>query len=1276
MRSIRRHTAIFALLLLSLLRAGAEGFVTLDNILSSRKVYQVTQDSDGFIWMFTQNGVDRYDGNAVKTYRLEDAPQSRDQILSSTKFFLDAGGSLQIAVKNGTVYRYDRELDTFLLTVDLRDIYPGISLFCAYALKDGTTLLGTSHGVLRFGNGDITACYLEKQSVTTITEDDGGRIYLGTNEAVYCLDDSAVSTLCSPVNASSLLYCDGDLFIGTSSDGLKVMGGDGRLRDYGQLSIKVPIRKMLKDTENHLVAGSDGDGVFIFDLSSGRLAEHCLAEDSAPSSLSGNTVSDLCLDNLGNLWVATTTDWVCHQNKGAPHIERYHHQPGNPNSLSSNHVNVIYEDNSGSVWFGTNDSVCKFDAQTQTWTAYPMPTPGVVLAMTRDSEGELWVGGYGFPLFRINPKNKACTVFRDGKYNYVYSLISEKDNVWIGGLDEELIRYNIKEDALSSFPINNVGDIKDLHGGMLGLATSAGMSLLDTSTGEMREFTSFGQDGVKSAVRCLAGDGKAFWMGTDGAGLISYDTERDEYKFFTTSTGLSSNSITSVVMDSTGNLWFTTSDVLYRIDSTGGSPANMNSFIGVDRGYFNPNSSCRLSDGRIMLGTADGAILFNPADFKMNKPEKITPVIFDFTILDTSADGEESSVTNVNLSDRIKLKSSHNSFSFVISALDFQSQYRLKFSSQLSGYDKAPRLFESSSRIDYYNIPSGRYTYILKVMDKFTGDTLGEKRIGIVIKTPALLSWWAKVIYLAIISAFIFLVVAWFRRRSYNKVMAEKINTFVNFAHDLKTPITLIKTPLNELEQRDDVPEQIRSTIATANRNSDKLMSMINRLLDIRKNDTSWESIRLTDVDCSDYLESTLSEFIYSARKKGIDLSYDVSPELTTIWIDREKMDLIINNILSNSVKYTENGFIRVTAVSDRKNWSLIIKDTGIGIPADFQSKLFRGSYRADNAKECDEYGYGIGMMITRQLVHQHHGTISFSSTCGGESSGTTFTVSFPKQYKASASVIFEEESAKAATEDAFKEEERENGDRRNCIMVVEDDGDTLAYIRSSLESEFTVCTAPDGRSALDVICEKNPDIVISDVLMPIMNGYDLCRNIKSDISTSHIPVLLLTGMTDRESVIRGLESGADDYIIKPFDMAVLKARLKNILSERQRLREAFLYSNTATARNEYSNKLDQEFIDKVVSVVQKELANPEFQIVDLCRELAMSRTAFYNKLKSLTGQGPNDFIRNFRLEKSKDYLAEHRYSIAEVSDMVGFSDAKYFSICFKKQFGISPSKF
>ena len=1267
MKFRKKHITILVLLaLLSFLTARAEGFATLDGILSSRKTYQVTQDADGFIWIYTQNGIDRFDGHAVKTYRI-DLPQSRDQILSSTRLACDNSGVLWMAVKNGMLYRYDKDTDSFRLEIDLRESHSGISLYSICFPGHGIVALGTSEGALILTKDGGETRFVADRIVKAIAVKGEEALWLGTDKGIFILGKGGVRKVTDDVDVASLLYEEGKLYVGTFSEGLKVLGDDGVLKSFGSVSLKVPVWAILRDGEGRLVVGSDGDGLFYFDSVTGEVLSHYLADDQRPSSISGNTVSDLCLDKDGNLWVSTTTDWVCRQSKNILSIDRLVHQPGNPNSLLSNHINVIFEDRSGTIWFGTNDGVCSFRPSGRKWKNYPMPDLGVVLALAQDVRGDVWVGGYGFPLYKVNPKTGKTTVFDDRGFNHTYSLLADGQYVWIGGIDSPLARYDVLDGSLTTYPVNNVGDIRKAPDGKLTVATSGGLCVLDSDTGSLSVVNSFDSKKLAFPVRCLANHGDVVWLATDGDGLIRYDRNTGASRCLSKDSGLSSDSITGVVVDREDNVWFSTFETLYKLDPVSGTPVEMNGFIGVTRGSFNPNAVCKLSDGRLALGTADGVVMFDPAGLSMEVPGRIAPVLSGFSLLD---DSKPSIQTNVNLLDRITLKAGRNSFRIAYSALDFTSGYRTGFSSQLVGFDKAPRLSDTAGEVDYYNIPSGRYDYTLKVIDKYSGNILGERHLSILIKRPLWLSWWALTIYAVLLGAFVTMTVAWFRRRSYNRIMTEKINTFVNFAHDLKTPITLIKTPLNDLESMDDLSDKIRNSVMTANRNSDRLMSMINNLLDIRKNDRDWSVLRLAEYDSGDYLDSVLADFSYAARQKGLDFSYRVEPGLSDIWIDREKMDLIIHNLLSNSVKYTSEGFVKVVARGERRSWILEVSDSGIGIPADFQSRIFRGSYRADNARECDESGYGIGLMITRQLVGQHRGTISYSSV---EGEGTTFTLSFPRKYKASDSVVFKDEYD---VQEAMPDTVRETANQENSILIVEDDAETLEYMRSSLAEEYSVITAADGQTALDVIAEKNPDIVISDVIMPVMNGYDLCRSVKSDVATSHIPVLLLTGMTDRESVIRGLESGADDYIVKPFDMSVLKARIRNILNERQRLREAILYSSNASARNEYSNKLDQEFMDKVISVVQKELANSEFQINDLCRELAMSRTAFYNKLKSLTGQGPNDFIRIYRLERSKEYLADHRYSIAEVSDMVGFSDAKYFSVCFKKQFGVSPSRF
>lgn len=1269
MKFRKKHITILVLLtLLPFLTARAEGFVTLDGILSGRKTYQVRQDADGFVWIYTQNGIDRFDGHAVKTYRIEDLPQSRDQILSSTKLACDNSGTLWMVVKNGRLYRYDKESDSFRLEIDLRESHPGMSLYSICFPGHETVALGTSEGALFLTKSGEETGYVTDRIVKAIAVKGAESMWLGTDKGIFLLEKGGVRKVADDVEVASMLYEDGKLYVGTFSEGLKVVDGDEILKDFGSVSIKVPVWAILKDDEGRLVVGSDGDGLFYFDSETGEVQAHYLADDQGPSSISGNTVSDLCLDKDGDLWVSTTTDWVCRQSKGSLAIGRLVHQPGNPNSLLSDHVNVIFEDRSGNIWFGTNDGVCRFNPSGREWKNYPMPNLGVVLALTQDVHGDVWVGGYGFPLYKVDPRTGKTTVFDDRGFNHTYSLMADGRYVWIGGIDSPLTRFDVSAGSSTTYPVNNVGDIRKASDGKLTMATSGGLCVLDPETGLLTVLNSFDSKTLAFPVRCLANHGGEVWLATDGDGLIRYDMNTGAVRCLSKESGLTSDSINGVVVDNEDNVWFATFETLYRLDPVSETPVDMNGFIGVARSSFNPSAVCKLSDGRLALGTADGVVMFDPAEFSMETPGSIVPVISGFNLLD---DSKPSIQSNVNLLDRITLKAGQNSFGIAYSALDFTSGYRTGFSSQLVGFDKVPRLSDAAGEVDYYNIPPGKYDYTLKVIDKYSGNILGERHLSVLIKRPLWLSWWALTSYAALLGVFVTMTVAWFRRKSYNRIMTEKINTFVNFAHDLKTPITLIKTPLNDLESMDGLSDKVRNSVITANRNSDRLMSMINNLLDIRKNDRDWSVLRLAEYDSGDYLDSVLADFSYAARQKGLDFSYRIEPGLSDIWIDREKMDLIIHNLLSNSVKYTSEGFIKVVARGERRFWTLEVSDSGIGIPADFQSRIFRGSYRADNARECDESGYGIGLMITRQLVGQHRGTISYSSV---EGKGTTFTLSFQRRFKASDSVVFLK--ATDATEPVPDSAAQDADNSDNSILIVEDDADTLEYMRSSLADEYSVITASDGRTALGVIAEKNPDIVISDVIMPVMNGYDLCRSVKSDVATSHIPVLLLTGMTDRESVIRGLESGADDYIVKPFDLSVLKARIRNILNERQRLREAILYSSNASARNEYSNKLDQEFMDKVISVVQKELSNSEFQISDLCRELAMSRTAFYNKLKSLTGQGPNDFIRIYRLERSKEYLADHRYSIAEVSDMVGFSDAKYFSVCFKKQFGVSPSRF
>lgn len=501
----------------------------------------------------------------------------------------------------------------------------------------------------------------------------------------------------------------------------------------------------------------------------------------------------------------------------------------------------------------------------------------------------------------------------------------------------------------------------------------------------------------------------------------------------------------------------------------------------------------------------------------------------------------------------------------------------------------------------------------------------------------------------------------------------DKIRSFISIAHDIRTPVTLIKAPLSELEAQEGLPEQGKKTVAVAMKNVEKLMGMITQLLELQKTELhAEECLKVSPYDIKAYLEEKMAEFHLAAMQKSVGIELEVEPDMPKVWIDREKMDHIIDNLLSNALKYTEKGVIHILVKTARKKWTIEVKDTGIGIPKEEQGNIFHEYYRAQNAMNFEETGSGIGLMITRRIVKQHHGTISFSSV---EGQGTTFTVTFPQRIKASVAVEAKadgQEEPQAATGAVHEETERAG---KNVLLLAEDDADMREYLVDSLSSEYKVVAVPDGGKALETAREINPDIIISDIVMPVLEGDELCRILKSSVDTSHIPIILLTALSERENIIFGLEAGANDYIIKPFDLSVLKVRIRNILQNRQHLRETVLAMDAQPEETDYTSQLDKEFLDKVMKVIEEELSDSEFSINDFCRMLGMSRTSVYNKIKTLTGQGPNDFIRIIRLNKAKELLVSRKYSIGEVANMVGFSDPKYFSTCFKKQFGTSPSK-
>ena len=1276
-------------------RAGSFRSLGMKEGLSSRQVFQINKDSAGFIWAYTHMGIDRYDGNEIKHYRLDDTVESKDHILSSTVMTCDRSGSLWVALKNGKIYAYDRQADTFSLRINLSEHLSGPVLYNILFDGDNHLWLCMSDGIYSWDGTGLALAGLEGQCVNCVAGAGGGSFFAGTSTGVYQLTKVAGKhsfiekrvAFPEEMRIESLYVFGSKLFVGTFSDGVFVFDRfTGMVHPLGEFVPHVPIRTFAETEGNGLLIGADGAGMFRIDAVTEKLLNHYMADEDDDRSLNGNTVSDICVDEHGGIWVSTSTNGICYLDPGMPDIRRIRHERNNANSLKSNHVNVVFQDSEGDCWYGTNNGVSLYQPELRKWTHYLDGTghsAKVVLSLAEDANGNIWAGGYGIGVYCIRKRTgqiqklEKRRAFSDKGIatDYVYAIHAEGDNLWFGGIEGDFTRYNTRTDSYTYYPVSCIGDIEPGQNGSLLLAGCDGLAVFDKATGKVQWHRRFGDFTLHYPVRCLlqssSGD---IWMATDGEGLVRFNPDKKTSRVYTAGDGLGSNSVNSLLEDDDGRIWFNTEKELYCLDLAKDAIVNANDFLDITWGYYNPNAAFRLADGQLVFGTAEGAIAFSPSlDMEQHGPVKL--IFTDFKLLYESVKaGMEGSLLKANIDDtrKVGLSYNQNSFSISFSAINFTAPHRIRYEYMLARYNEQWEHSNSVGSVNYTNLSPGVYTFRLKAFDKYTGQQLGERRLEIVIHRPYWISWWALLVYFIILAVFVYLFIQNRKHKANEDRVKEKIRSFISIAHDIRTPVTLIKAPLSELEEQRELPEESRKTVAVAARNVEKLLGMITRLLDLQKTELhAGECLKVAQYDIKAYLEEKMAEFHLASMQKGIELQLEVDSGMPEVWIDREKMDHIVDNLLSNALKYIEKGTIHVRVRATRKKWSIDVRDTGIGIPKEEQRNIFHEFYRAQNAMNFEETGSGIGLMITRRIVKQHHGKISFSSV---EGKGTTFTVTFPQKIKASVVVEPKKDTPEiSATAGTPPEETGDTG--RNVLLLAEDDPDMREYLTNSLSSEYKVVGVPDGGKALEMAREINPDIIISDVVMPVLEGDELCRILKSSVDTSHIPVILLTALSERENIIFGLEAGANDYIIKPFDLSVLKVRIRNILQNRQRLRDTVLSMNARPEETDYTSQLDKEFLDKVMGVIREELSNSEFSINDFCRMLGMSRTSVYNKIKTLTGQGPNDFIRIVRLNQAKELLASRKYSIGEVATMVGFSDPKYFSTCFKKQFGASPSK-
>jgi signal transduction histidine kinase/ligand-binding sensor domain-containing protein/AraC-like DNA-binding protein len=1305
--------------------------LSIDDGLSNSVVYSITQDSKGLFWFGTRTGVDSYNGSSFNHYNLYSAKNS---VSPHAKYLLnDQDENLWVGTTNG-LFKYDRSKDNFRIGSSKLRRIQNFNVNKLSFDKKGQLWIGTS-----------TSLYVlipETDSLIQIREINipvndlrmvgNEHCLVATTRGLFKVNTSDFKV--GPISSKndineifssefiSLIYSEkeNEIWISTQNRGLYIYYPDEeKLTRVNTIDKYTSSGVLIKDIEyinksEYLIA-TDGNGLLKLskDLS---LKSHFYHAEDNPTSLSNNGVYDIFTDKDNRVWIATYGGGVSLYDPNLLPFTRIEHITNNTNSVSNNTGRVIIEDQNKNLWFGTKKGVSIYSPGKNKWKHIynSKETPNVigqntVLTICQVSPEEVWIGSYGGGIDKINTNNFSSTplikredIAKVLGSQYVYDIFKSSDNnIWVGLLRNQLIRYNPQTKEITRFPIINIQRIQESSSGELLLGSREGFYILNVETGEFKLYYHQPKDpssiSNNAVYAILEAGNDIIYIGTEGGGLNIFDKRTGRFTHYKKKDGLPSNTVYGIVKDQNNMIWLSTTNGISVFNPFDKSFTNYDTSDGLHIKEFNGGASYRTSDGKIIFGGTKGFVSFYPDQIK-----KITIapklILTDLKISNRSVkiDKENSPLNRqIDLTDTLTLNFDQNSFSLSFIGLNYTNPVKNQYSWMLDGFEKqwTPRTRDNNAT--YTNIPPGNYNFKVRstnVQDSWNGE---ERNIHIRIRPPFYLTYWAIIIYILIASSITFLIFKFLRIQYEEQHAKEKIQFFVNLAHDLRTPLTLIQSPLSKIAESEQMPEADKQYLDLARKNASKLSQLFNQLLDFQKADLKKMQLQVSEYDVITHLQEVKKVFMPLMDKKSIACELRSDSRTLNLWYDKIKFDKIFFNLISNAIKYTpKNGKIIIMVHADKKNCTIEFIDNGIGIPTEQQKNVFKRYFRATNAINSTETGSGVGLMLIKHIVELHNGQITFDSKPG---KGSTFKVTVPLTKTHFQTADYRRLSEKSDTNvskseaitkpellsksigkelEESKKEGTSDSKKRPKVVIAEDSDELRNFLVSSLQPRYSVYDAPDGKKALSIIEKVNPDIVISDIMMPEMDGNTLCTHLKTHIETCHIPVILLTALTDTDYKIEGYEAGADAYLEKPFDVKVSISRIENLLKSRSVLKNKFLKYNDPSESIDYKSKLDQEFIKKAVDIVNDNILNSDFSVEEFSKLLYMSRPVLYRKLKALTDQSPQDFIKIIRLKTAVDYLNQTNMSINEVAYNSGFSDPKYFSTCFKKYYGMSPSKY
>lgn len=1320
---MKRTTLIITCLLLSFflpLQAQIFEYIDMDNGLSSRRVLSIQQDKQNYIWILTHKGLDRYNGKQFKHYQLHRCNNPLSFYPNLNFLYTDKDSTIWEVGKDGFVFRYDEQRDSFQLAFDLRATFPALKkapISSVYMDSEANIWFCTNQSQYIYNyhqskNYQLSPVISDK--IICITQAEKNKYYLASEHLLYEVQLKGeqlteIKKIQLPnVHLIDHIYYHSptkQLIINTLLDKLFIYNiEEKQLESMGNSMKDIGVNKIIpsKKEKDVLLIATDGDGVYKLDLKQLTL-NHFLKEDTRkPNKMNGSIIKDIYMDSANRIWNVIYPTGITIYTEKYPAYEWFMHSANYTNSLANNCINGVMEDSEGDSWYATSNGICYFDVSENKWINFsPSHSPNgersenhIFTSLCESSPGIILAGGYMSGIYKIDKRTKEVTFFQqqnirqgEGPDKYIRSIYRDNErHIWIGGFyrlksysltTKEVCEYNI------GYPITCITQ-KDEHS--LWIGTINGVFVFDKLK---KQAIPLDTEFDIQCINMIYNDpsGNYTYFGTYGDGLFIFEKKTGKVtRYYDENCGLISNNIYSIVPDRNGNLYLGTENGLSFFDIKANKFINWTKEQGLLAASFNPNAAIHSRDGYMIFGSNEGVIVL-PDSIQLPETFSSHMIFSDLSIMyRTVHPGEKNSPLTQALDKTscIELDYDQNTFSMNVSSINFDNPSNIMYSWKLEGFYDRWSPPSSDNLIRYTNLSPGNYTLRVRAILMDNHQILEEREIQILIGRPIWMTFWAFLLYALIIIGISYAIIRYQMIRRDKQISQAKINFFMQTAHDIRTPLTLIKAPLGEILKNEQLTEQGTTNLNLAIQSTDNLSELANNLMDFQKEELYSSKISVVRYELNQYIQNYMQQFKAYAEQKGIDFQYKSSFTSLEVWIDQNKIDSILQNLLSNALKYTpKGGSVTIETDHNKNRWILTIKDTGIGIPKEDQKKLFKFLFRGKNATNQLITGSGVGMLLTYRLIKNHEGKISFSST---ENVGTTFQLSFPiqsehYQYRnegvdQNLRTVLLQDGIVAPMPEAEQTQITAHPDSPR-IMIVEDNASLRLFLMKSLSDIYQVDGAENGQEAIDKIKVQQPDLIISDVMMSVMDGETMCRTLKSDIETSHIPIILLTALGDKEDILRGLETKADMYITKPFDLMVLRANISNILENREiirkKLQQASVNIESKTEDIPMPTNLDNEFMQKVTVLVKENLGK-DLTVDTLCAGMNMSRTSFYNKIKALTGMAPNDFIRNIRMQEAAALLKSQRYTVAEVADMMGFADPKYFTDTFKKFYGVPPS--